>query len=156
MTVKRIIMELLALAACCAIAVCTNPGGPARTADPSSALAIPVVERLDPDPQINDEEETPMEYVYKGILAELEEGPDGLSLVMVPLGTPAAEWGDYLRQFIFHTGKETRFCVPPEQLRPGMELQIRHNGISTRSLPPQGYALKVGRGKNAGGECRTN
>lgn len=87
---------------------------------------------------------------YKGILAKLEEGQEGLSLVMVPLDTPAADWGNYLLQFVFHTGEESRFRVPREELRPGMELAIRHNGIATRSLPPQGFALEVRRL----GDCR--
>ena len=35
----------------------------------------------------------PERVCYSGILAEIEEGPDSLSLVMVPGGTPEGEWG---------------------------------------------------------------
>ncbi len=80
---------------------------------------------------------------YSGILAELKEGPDSLSLVMVPENTPEERWGNPMEQYIFHTGKDTRFCIPRERLLPGVVLTIGHNGIATRSLPPQGNALFV-------------
>ena len=80
---------------------------------------------------------------YKGILAELEARPDSLSLVMVPENTPEDRWGDPMEQFVFHVGEATRFAFPPEELRRGMTLTIGHNGIATRSLPPQGNALFV-------------
>lgn len=82
MTVKRITLVLLALAACCAIAACANPGGPARTADPSSALATPVAELPDPAPQTDyEEEKTSMDdliYItdaarYRGTVASIDK-----------------------------------------------------------------------------------
>ena len=49
---------------------------------------------------------------YSGILAEMEEGPDRLSLVMVPRDTPKEQWGDPMKQYVFHVGEETRFSFP--------------------------------------------
>ena len=80
---------------------------------------------------------------YSGILAEMKEGPDRLSLVMVPRDTPKEQWGDPMKQYVFHVGEETRFSFPPEELHPGMALTIGHNGIATRSLPPQSGAIFV-------------
>lgn len=80
---------------------------------------------------------------YTGILAEIEESPDSLSLVMVPGNTPKEQWGDPMGQHIFHTGEGTRFAFPPEELHQGMCLTIGYNGIATRSLPPQSHALFV-------------
>ena len=85
----------------------------------------------------------PERVCYSGILAEIEEGPDSLSLVMVHGGTPEGEWGDPAKQYIFHIGEETNFSFPPAELRRGMALTIGHNGIATRSLPPQGHAIFV-------------
>lgn len=92
-----------------------------------------------------------MKECYRGILVRTEDGRDGPDLVMVPLGTPAGEWEDYLKQYIFHTGEGTRFCVSREELLPGVELAICHNGIATRSLPPQGFALAVETAHQPGG-----
>lgn len=88
----------------------------------------------------------PERVCYNGILTAVEEGPDGLSLVMVPGNTPKERWGDPMEQFVFHAGEGTNLCVPPEELKPGMSLVIGYNGVSTRSLPPQGHALFVLRG----------
>ncbi len=84
---------------------------------------------------------------YSGILAKIEEGPDRLSLVMVPAGTPEDRWDDPMEQYVFHVGEKTRFSFPPEELRPGMALVIGNNGIATRSLPPQSAALFVMAGR---------
>ena len=87
-----------------------------------------------------------MEQVcYNGILAKMEEEPDRLSLVMVPAGTPEDRWGDPMVQYVFHVGEETMFSFPPEELCQGMALIIGHNGIATRSLPPQSSAIFVTR-----------
>lgn len=85
----------------------------------------------------------PEQVCCSGILAEIDEGPDSLSLVMVPAGTPEEAWGDPMKQQVFHVGEETRFSFPPEQLHRGMALTVGYNGITTRSLPPQSAALFV-------------
>lgn len=92
-----------------------------------------------------------MKEYYRGILVQLEGERNYPDLVMVPLGTPLREWRDYQKQYIFHTGEETRFCISRARLMPGLRLSIQHNGIATRSLPPQGFAERVGPVTNRGG-----
>ncbi len=81
---------------------------------------------------------------YNGILVERQEREDGsVDLVMVPLDTPAENRQDPMVQFVFHTGTDTQFRLSQEALTEGVELNIYHKGISTRSIPPQGVALEV-------------
>lgn len=161
---KRMTAAALALALCCAVAACAAPAAPAAPSGTPAAWANSLPEEPEAQTEETEKEETAMDHTvtapsellpdegmaYNGILVELEEGANGLSLVMVPLDTPEADRGDYLRQYVFHTGEETDLRVPREELRPGAELAIRHNGIATRSLPPQGFALEVRRL----GDCR--
>lgn len=92
MTAKRITLVLLALAACCAVAACTNPAAPEGSGDPSSALATPVAEipaaaepepepdpDPDPDPETETKEEPPMERIivadaacYRGTVTSID------------------------------------------------------------------------------------
>lgn len=253
MTVKRIILILLALAVCCAIAACANPAPPPW--EPSSHLATPVAGtpgavspapdpdpglQTDPGPHSDNQEETPMvpistfsssqtdapryrgtvafidrpsegETVYRltafpgsgfieemfiavgpdtkadfdlaeikegdhlevaflpfrkedgpvpvlevirlfpaemvyynGVLVEREKEEDGtVDLVMVPQGTPLENWGDPLKQYVFHAAPGTAFKTPPDELPEGALLNIYHKGIATMSIPPQGVALEV-------------
>lgn len=81
---------------------------------------------------------------YNGILVEQNTMEDGTAdLVMVPQGTPLENWGDPMKQFVFHTGPDTQFYMAEDDLAEGALLNIYHKGIATRSLPPQGVALEV-------------
>lgn len=95
---------------------------------------------------------------YNGILVEVTAGDkagEG-SLVMRSLGSEAkADPGEEaLQEFVFHYSSETlfRMGLAPEELRPGDELNIYHRGVSTMSIPPQGFALEVRRMAEEAGE----
>ena len=87
----------------------------------------------------------PAEVVYyNGILVEKRSQEDGsVDLVMVPQDTPPESRQDPMYQFIFHTGPDTQLRMAQEELLEGVQLNIYHKGIATRSIPPQGVALEV-------------
>ena len=87
----------------------------------------------------------PAEAVYyNGILVEQRSREDGsVDLVMVPQDTPPESRQDPMYQFIFHTGPDTQLRMAQEELLEGVQLNIYHKGIATRSIPPQGVALEV-------------
>ena len=47
-------------------------------------------------------------------------------------------------QYQFNYGPETQFSIPVEEIAPGVQLNVYHSPVATRSLPPQSYALEIG------------
>lgn len=136
MTAKRITLVLLALAACCAVAACTNPTAPEGSGDPSSALATPVSESQtapapepepDPDPETETKEEPPMERIvvadaacYRGTVASIDTDLTGAVMYRLTAfpGTGLAE------QLMVVFTQESRASFDPSSIQEGDHLEV--------------------------------